>query len=188
MIEKQKIYKLSLLIIITRVLDGVTTYLASPDLKREQNPIIKYFDLGWSSVLLLGLLFVSLTVFLLVYGYKNQYVFKINSSNFKEYIFYFFFGKKIPFALAILSIPKLKPTIIFLGLVFPISLIYYSYFLIINNTFMFLTDVSDFFQQIYIQIYFIFQPLYIIMIFFVSILASYQVLYQQYRCRSLSKS
>ncbi len=185
MFTKRNFYKFSFLIIFTRILDGITTYLSSPDLKFEQNIIIKYFDLGWGEILGLGLVYTSSMVLLLVYGYKNHEVFRINSSDLKTYISLFFFKKKLSFFLMITSLPKKKSSIVFFSLFFPISLIYYSYFLIINNTFMYLIDLSDFFYKIFVKIHYVLNPLNIIIIIFVSIYTFYKILYQGYKNSSI---
>jgi hypothetical protein len=181
MITKKELIRLSLLIILTRVLDGVTTYLSSPDLKREQNPIIKYFELGWIPVLVLGLIFIAFTLAMLVHGYKKQNMFSIEANGLKEFSSKYFYGKNLSLAEMLLKAPQKKATFVFICLVFPISLIYYSYFLILNNIFMYLTDLSDIALQVFMKTYFIYKPLYLVMIVFFSLFTSYQILKRKYK-------
>jgi hypothetical protein len=52
-------------------LDLFTTHLASPDLRKEANPIIRYFDWGWKEVLLFVFLYIIVVIFLAVLSNKR---------------------------------------------------------------------------------------------------------------------
>jgi hypothetical protein len=47
-------------------LDFYTTYLASPDLKIEGNPVVRYFHWGWAEILFWNLLIIFVMLFLTV--------------------------------------------------------------------------------------------------------------------------
>lgn len=55
--------------------DMITTYIASPDLKYEGNIYVRYFDLGWSQIIIFGALhalFVC-SLFLVALNYIHAY-------------------------------------------------------------------------------------------------------------------
>jgi hypothetical protein len=45
---------LTIALLVTRAIDGVLTYLITPDLSREQNPLVKFFGAGWVGMLAIG--------------------------------------------------------------------------------------------------------------------------------------
>ena len=46
--------------------DLLTTYMASPDLKYEANPIIRYFQWGWRGLIICNLTLFSIYIFLII--------------------------------------------------------------------------------------------------------------------------
>ena len=46
--------------------DLLTTYMASPDLKYEANPIIRHFQWGWYSIVICNLILFSIYIFLII--------------------------------------------------------------------------------------------------------------------------
>lgn len=146
-------FKWTLLIVLTRILDGYTTYLATPDLNLEENPIIKFFELDWRGTILLGLILITLTICLFYYAIKNSSQFNIKANKFGEYVSLFFFSEKLNFVKLLYRIPKLKPSLIFIGIVFPISLVFYSILISLNNLFIYLIHINVSFYQFYSNIY-----------------------------------
>ena len=55
-------------------LDIFTTYLATPDLKLEANPIVQYFDWGWNSLIIYCLIIFIIMTTLIIFA--NQYILK----------------------------------------------------------------------------------------------------------------
>lgn len=51
-------------------LDVYTTYLASPDLKYEQNPIVNFLSLGWTGIILLSFGLVMSIIFFVILANK----------------------------------------------------------------------------------------------------------------------
>jgi hypothetical protein len=56
-------------------LDLLTTFLCSPDLKYEANPIIRYFALNWTSILISN--FVIIAVLIITAKISDHYIIKI---------------------------------------------------------------------------------------------------------------
>jgi hypothetical protein len=54
--------------------DLYTTYLATPNLKMEANPIIRYFDWGWTGLLLWASFMLVITILFAIIS--NKYIFK----------------------------------------------------------------------------------------------------------------
>ncbi|PCI97435.1 MAG: hypothetical protein COB15_07670 [Flavobacteriales bacterium] len=140
------------LVIITRALDGLTTYLATPNLQYELNPIVQYFNLGWIGFIVLGFIFTIFVLWLSYYSFNQIIFFDIKANSLKKYVSIFLYGK--PNKLGdIFAIPRKQQLIIFVGQVFPISLIYYSVFLIINNIFIFGTYHNEFLYSFFFKIH-----------------------------------
>ena len=186
-LSQKKYFFLIILVIITRILDGYTTYLSSPDLKLERNIIIKNLNLGWTPVIILGFLLIIFIIILISYTYKNQNYFTIETKSFKKYINVFFYRQNLTFKETFYKLPALKPIIIFLGILFPISLIYYSIFLIINNYFMYLTDSSDFLYNILIYIHDIIDIANVIIIISILIFTSFTLLKKGYNSSKIKQ-
>lgn len=151
--SKQKYITIAILVVVTRILDGISTYLVTPDLKYEMNFLVKHFGFGWFPFLISGVLFVIITLLLLTYSYKNQKTLKLESSSLGNYVLSLFYDDITHPWLLVFKLPKRKSTTVFIGFVFSISLVLFSFFLICNNTFMFLTYHSDFLYEILVIIH-----------------------------------
>ena len=68
----KKFLLLTVLLIVGRVYDGYTTYLYTPDLSKEANPLVSLLGLGWGSMIITQILLVSLLICCLYY-YLNNY-------------------------------------------------------------------------------------------------------------------
>lgn len=53
----------AVLLVAARALDAVSTYLATPDLKQEANPLQRAFHLGWPGLLLVNALVLALMIY-----------------------------------------------------------------------------------------------------------------------------
>lgn len=79
-----------LLYILFTITDTYTTYLATPDLKYEANPLYLYFKWGWSTQLIYISFMVLMTVLFAIWsnGYVINY-FKRHKGNSRKYRFLF---------------------------------------------------------------------------------------------------
>ena len=123
------------MIITTRILDGISTYLATPDLKYEQNIFVLYFGLGWVDFILLGVLFCFLTILSSHISNKYDSIFDIKASSLKYYTARLIKSKSKKGIKIGSTIIINKHSLVYFGQIFPYFLIYYSIFLIVNNMF-----------------------------------------------------
>lgn len=107
---KTKFYLLTAWIIFSRSFDAYCTNLHTPDLSKEANPLVSFFGLSWSPLLLiLGLLMVFV-----IYGYYLS-VFKPiqldpeeKGLTFMEYCTYRYLGKKANWSALLFQFPTTK--------------------------------------------------------------------------------
>jgi hypothetical protein len=151
--SKKRYITIAILVAVTRILDGISTYLVTPDLKYEMNFLVKHFGLGWFPFIIIGIFFVIVTLLLLTYSYKNQKILRLESSSLGNYALNLFYDNISHPWMLVFKLPKRKSTTVFIGFVFSISLVLFSFFLICNNTFMFLTYHSDFLYEILVIIH-----------------------------------
>jgi hypothetical protein len=75
-----------ILYIIVVLLDILTTYLASPDLKLEANPIVRYFNWNWDILLSVVSASIIILVVLVLFANKTIANYNINKTKGKIYI------------------------------------------------------------------------------------------------------
>jgi len=147
--NKLEFFLLTLLLIITRFWDVITTYMVTPDLERETNPLVSIFGRGWVAVIIFQVILVSIIIIL---NYLS--LFKIKSSypsqkgySYKEFIMYYYFGKEENLIKMIYKFPQDKVTLIkLLGYVLPRALIVISIFISTSSTFLIISsDYSEFY-------------------------------------------
>ena len=124
------------LVIITRIMDGISTYICTPDLKYETNLLVSYFGFGWGAFIVAGVIFTSFIVWLSHYSFKEINIFKIKANSFSDYVSILFLKEPGKISKLLYSNPWNKQVFVFIGQVLPITLIHYSIFLVINNLFM----------------------------------------------------
>lgn len=141
--------KTILLLVITRLFDGLSTYLATPDLKMEMNPLVAYFGLGWSALIAAGIVVLLALIFLLKYSLKREYLFDFHEETIQDYASVFLFQKKITYLKMFISLPNSPRFLTYLGRVIPQTIIWYSIFLTVNNLFMFTLNFSSLLMDFY---------------------------------------
>jgi len=123
--------------------------MVTPDLKTETNPLVSIFGQGWVIVIIFQIILVSIIIIL-----NYQSLFKIKSSypsqkgySYKEFIRYYYFGKKENLIKMIYKLPQDKGTLIkLLGYVLPRALIVISIFISTSSTFLIISpDYSRFY-------------------------------------------
>lgn len=133
MTDRQKLFWISFWVAVTRIGDGISTYLSSPDLYLEMNPLVRTYGFGWPGLIAAGFVFVLLVLALFYYSYTQRQRFDIPAKSILGYLFLFFFGPKVQDSKAFIRLPKLQSIFTYIGAVFPRVLIFYSLFLITNN-------------------------------------------------------
>lgn len=115
-----------ILIIIELVLmfsDGALTYIGTPDLSLEANPLVAYFGLGWGALFIANFIFVILFVGLVYYAFVKYESPMIPYKTFKEYTSMLFFNRPDKFYGLFYKMPKnWKPVIATFGYVFGIAM------------------------------------------------------------------
>ena len=137
--KKSEFLLLAFLLVSTRCWDIITTYMVTPDLKTETNPLVSILGRGWVSVIISQIILVSIIIIL-----NHQSLFKIKSSHpsqrgysYKEFIRHYYFGKKESMIKMIYKLPQDKRTLIkLLGYVLPRALIVISIFISASSTFL----------------------------------------------------
>lgn len=80
-----------ILLILTRISDGILTYKITPDLSRELNPLVSLFGVGWVGLISAALLIIIPTVILNYYSiYKPFNNFpdgNVSFADFKKFYF-----------------------------------------------------------------------------------------------------
>lgn len=132
--------KIILILVISRVLDLSSTYLAgNGHLYGETSPLVRIFKFGWQELLTFNFVLIFLIYFTMSFSYEKviqakEIRYKNDFTNFKIYLSLIFFDKKISFKELLLSSKiNFKIYIHTLILSFPICLIVISVLVSINN-------------------------------------------------------
>lgn len=82
-------------IILLRVVDLGLTFVYTPNLKHEWNPIVSIFSYSWIGMLITQILVVSLIVFVMsFYFFKKPLTNLPADLSFRDYIYYYFHNQK----------------------------------------------------------------------------------------------
>ncbi len=146
---KLEFWLLTSFFLITRCWDITATYVITPDLEKETNPIVSIFGQGWMAVIIFQIILASVVIILNYYSLfkiKNSYPSQKGYS-FKDFITYYYFGEKRSLIKMLYKFPKNKSVLIkALGYILPRSLIVISVFISLSST---LLIVSSDYQKFY---------------------------------------
>ncbi len=120
---------LLLLLVLTRVLDGILTFKITPDLSRELNPLVIFFGFGWTGLILVAAVIILPTVILNYYSiYKPFDNFPDTNVSFTDF-------KKFYFSSSNPALKHSSGKIIFqtLGYILPRVFILWGFWVIIHN-------------------------------------------------------
>lgn len=128
------------ILIITRVLDLITTYrVEGKALTGESSPVVSWFDLGWKSMILYNIIILVL-ISLIIFFNNDKRLVSIESklagkyNSFQEYLALIFFGKKVTFMEVLKSTYfNLRVYMYTLLNSIPLLLIIIGLFAIVNN-------------------------------------------------------
>jgi len=82
-------------IILLRILDLGLTFIYTPNLKYEWNPVVSVFNYSWIGMLITQILIISfILVVMSFYFFKKPIINLPNDLSFKEYIYYYFHNEK----------------------------------------------------------------------------------------------
>jgi hypothetical protein len=101
--------------IIMSISDLVITFIGSPDLSSEANPLVYTLSLSWKSLIICSLIFLVIIVMLLYYAFFRFKRCVIQCDGFKQYISMLFFNRPDKFIWALYKFPKNKIGLSYLG-------------------------------------------------------------------------
>lgn len=85
--NKIKFYVLSILYLVITLADLYLTYIATPDLKQEGNPLVQNLNIGWTGLIIVNLITYIIYFILALYAYI---IFKpVDSSEIDDKLYYF---------------------------------------------------------------------------------------------------
>ncbi len=127
---------ISFSLVFVRAIDAFLTYTITPDLTHEGNPLVTLANQGWTTLLIVNLLVVSLSILLLHYSIRfpaDSYP-RESDYSFQEFISYFLYNDKESFHKIYFFVPYNKRAILsFCGFLFPRVFISWSLLIIIHN-------------------------------------------------------
>lgn len=104
---KKKLFWFSTIIYLVLILaDGLVTYIGTPDLKLESNPLVAKFGLGWEALFIANFLVFAIFILLSYYAlvkYKSP-VFKVGT--FRQYCSMLFFNRPDKFIWVLYKFPN----------------------------------------------------------------------------------
>ncbi len=125
----KKFISLTVLLVVSRLVDIFTTYKYIPDLQGEKNPLVSILKMGWTGTLIIQGLGLCLLVYTLyIYCFKTVNTKPIDkSTTLKEFISIFHFGNPHDFSKILYKLPSNKYSFIYsLGAILPKGLIIFS--------------------------------------------------------------
>ena len=95
---KKKFYILIGIYIALALADGALTFINTPDLKLEGNPLVSVFGFGWESLIIANILGFVLVFFSSYYTFIKYEPMKTSVNNRREYLSQIFFNRPDKFA------------------------------------------------------------------------------------------
>ena len=111
----KKFITLSALLVLTRLADIYTTYLSTPDLKYEFNPLVSKLHLGWTGLILAQMAFLIFLIYALwVYCFKNVDTSTIEKGlSMTRFVSLFYFGNTTSFSKVFYKLPTNKNSFLY---------------------------------------------------------------------------
>jgi len=92
-LEKTKFYSFSIIALVMAAGDLGITYIGSPDLAFEANPLITVFGLGWSALIIANIIVYAFTVALLYIAFIKYKRKIVQCENFMQYMSMLYFDR-----------------------------------------------------------------------------------------------
>lgn len=108
---KGKVIKFSIVTFLTIVVsffDNLLTYIGSPDLSREANPLVSTLGFNWTGLLVSNIIILILIIILYYYSFIKFEPATIKCNNFKEYYSMLYFNEPNRFRETFYKLPKNK--------------------------------------------------------------------------------
>ena len=123
-------------IILLRIVDLGLTFIYTPNLKYEWNPVVSVFDYSWVGMLISQIFIVCLIIVVIsFYFYKKPLIGLPNDLSFSEYIYYYFHNEKKTKKRKWFKLTRqnINRVLAYNGFILMTSAISISYLAIINN-------------------------------------------------------
>ncbi len=166
------------LMLLLRVGDIYITYLVTPDLSQEWNPLISFFGHSWLGLLIAQVALYLIAVFCVYYSIsKNAFSSYKKGLRYSEFVYYHFNGKIDPpkqwvakfFKLPKFSSDSLVKHFAFICFIYSATFITASLFAVLNNILIYVEFDS------YIRFVYRYSNMYILGIFILSIFINAQI-------------
>jgi hypothetical protein len=150
-----KTYNFSIIfIILFRCFDLISTKLAVSNFEtQEQNLFVKLFGLNIFQFFIIEVFFIFILVIIFIYYKNNENLLIIKSTNFKNYVNFYFFNKSTSNIIDWFFRIKLKNTIVLFGSIVKDFIVVTSSIFVLNNIWVYLCKINN---KIAIKYYYIF--------------------------------
>lgn len=98
----------STITLVIGLFDMLLTYVGTPNLSSESNPIVNKLGGGWIALILVNVILVLVCITLYYYSFIRFKPDLIECDNFKQYMSMLYFGRPDKFIWTLYKIPKLK--------------------------------------------------------------------------------
>lgn len=121
--RKLKCCSLLGILLLLMLLDGLLTYINTPDLAREANPLVTVFGLGWGALFTANLIAFILLFLLAWQAFVKYDTLVAPAENRREYLSQLYFGRPDKFIWTLYKLPKKwGPVFAMFGYVFLFSM------------------------------------------------------------------
>jgi len=139
--EKAIFILIVILLLISRCYDFITTYLYTPDLLNEGNPLVVYLGFGWTHLIIItAVLLVGVIYCFYLDYFKRDKIITENKLSFKEFVPYSYFGRDEKIIAIFYKTPKLKPFLRWLGYTITYTLIVVGFMIGTSTTFLIISE------------------------------------------------
>lgn len=178
---KRTYWLLLTLVVLLRATDLFLTWLYTPDLDTEYNPLVSILGHSWKGLIGTQLLFlIAIALFGAYYFFKPKRNVERPGLNFPDFIYYFFFHTQKPWPQRFFSkVVDRNAHMLFNGFMFLSVAILISLFAILNNSLLLIR--SEWYEQFLLRHYSYFFPSVFITIAGLSAILFFGIEYRRYR-------
>lgn len=134
---RQSFYKLVILVLLTRVADALTTFIGTPDLRYEMNPIVSVLHMGWTGLFLITTAITCGVLYLAYLHYCRPLRFNslpfTNRYSLRDFAIHISFGPRGKFSDFLYRLPQRELSMRWAGYVGSYGLLFYGIFVVVNN-------------------------------------------------------
>ena len=109
---KKKFWCFSIVNLLLALADGVLTFIATPDLALEANPLVAVLGFGWTALFIANTIAITIYTYLVYYTFLRYKRTLYNVSGFKQYVSMLSFNRPDKFIWTIYKFPKNKAALL----------------------------------------------------------------------------